>query len=184
MRKRLLAPLIAFAALCLVALAACGGPSVEDMIREDLTSQLDVIKAGGDEFVEEIEASAGDDFASLGVDTAEFTKAYLDGFDYSIDEVTVEDDTATAKVTITCKSLTDIMSQFQTDFYAQLETVDTATLADQDALMKLAGQSLMSVTEAAEPKTTECTFTYTNDGEGTWSADESASTELLNAMTA
>lgn len=183
MRKKLLAPIMLLCAVCLCALTACG-PSVEDLIREDLTSQFDVIKNGGEEFVSEIEQSAGEDFASLGVDTAEFTAAYLNGFDYSIDEVTVKDDTATATVTVTCKSLTDILNNFQNDFYAQLESTDLETLADQDALMQMAGETLMSVTQAAEPKSTECTFTYTNDGEGNWSADESAANELMAAMAA
>lgn len=58
MKKKLLAPIMAVIALCLVALTACGGPSVEDLIREDLTTQFEEIKAGSDELVEDIEANS------------------------------------------------------------------------------------------------------------------------------
>ena len=84
MRKKLLAPIMAVIALCLVALTACGGPSVEGLIREDLTTQFEEIKAGSDELVEDIEANAGAEFDQLGVDPAAFTNSYLDGFDYEI----------------------------------------------------------------------------------------------------
>ena len=37
-------------------------------------------------------------------------KAYFGGFDYVIDDVTVDGDTATATVTLTCKSFDDYMN--------------------------------------------------------------------------
>lgn len=182
MRKPLLSTLVALVAACVVALSGCGGPSVEDMIRTDLTEQLDEIKAGEEDFLDEVEASAGESFAQLGVDPAQFAQSYLDGFTYTIDEVTVEDTTATAKVTMTLKSMGDIISAFETTFADRVGELDLAALTDEQQLYTLGGEVLTEVTEAAEPREVTCEFTYTKDDDGEWSCDDSAETEMMNAM--
>ena len=48
-KKLLLAPLMAVLVACVVVLSGCGGPSVEELITEDLTTQFDEVKNGGDE---------------------------------------------------------------------------------------------------------------------------------------
>ena len=50
-KKLLLAPLMAALVACVVLLSGCGGPSVEELITNDLTSQFDEIKNGGDDFL-------------------------------------------------------------------------------------------------------------------------------------
>ena len=50
-KKLLLAPLMAALVTCVVLLSGCGGPSVEELITNDLTSQFDEIKNGGDDFL-------------------------------------------------------------------------------------------------------------------------------------
>lgn len=182
MKKRLFAPLLALVAICFVALTACGGPSVEDLIREDLTTQFDEIKAGGDDFMEGIEQSAGEDFDTLGVEPRAFAESFLEGFDYQIDDITVDDDTATAKVSLTVKSMGDIINEFQLSYAEYLSGLTEAP--SEDEAYRQAGQMLMDATATVEPKTTDCTFTYSRDDDGEWSADESAETELLNALMA
>ena len=181
MKKKLLVPVVALVAVCLAFLTACGGPSAEDLIREDLTTQFEQVKSGDDELMESIESSAGEDFETLGIDASEFASSYLEGFDYSIDDITVDDATAVATVTVKCKSFADIIGDFQTQLYDALDTLDPAT-ATEDDLYKLAGELLMDATNNAEVKETECEFTYERDDEGTWSATEDASTELTNAL--
>ena len=43
-KKLLLAPLMAVLVACVVVLSGCGGPSVEELITEDLTTQFDEVK--------------------------------------------------------------------------------------------------------------------------------------------
>lgn len=50
-KKLLLAPLMAVLVACVVVLSGCGGPSVEELITEDLTTQFDEVKNGGDDFL-------------------------------------------------------------------------------------------------------------------------------------
>lgn len=183
MKKKVLVPLAMIVVCCLAMLAGCG-PSTEDMIRNDLTSQFDDIKNDSSDIADEVAESAGEDFATIGVDAKAFATAYLEGFDYAINDVTVDGDTATADVTVTCKSLNSILNAFQTSFAAKLNSYDAESLPTEDELNQLAGQLLMEATEAAEPRETACSFTYTKDDDGTWEADESASSAMLNAMMA
>ena len=91
-KKLLLAPLMAALVACVVLLSGCGGPSVEELITNDLTSQFDEIKNGGDDFLSGLEEASGDEFEQLGIDPKEYAKSYLEGFDYKIGDVTVDED--------------------------------------------------------------------------------------------
>lgn len=183
MKKRLFAiPLMAIAAVCMVLLGACGGPSVEDLIRDDLTEQFDALKNGDDEFIDALEDSAGSEFETLGIDPAEYASAYLEGFDYEIGDITVEDSTATAHVTLTLKSMNTIINDFSTQFQEEIEAIDDPTSITEEDLYKRAGEIMVEVTKNTEPKTVECDFTYSKDSDNVWSADDAAGNELMNAM--
>lgn len=181
-KKLLLAPLMAALVACVVLLSGCGGPSVEELITNDLTSQFDEIKNGGDDFLSGLEEASGDEFEQLGIDPKEYAKSYLEGFDYKIGDVTVDEDkgTATADVTITCKSMNKIVEDFATQYQEKIAALDT--MPSEDDLYKMAGQVMVDVTKAAKTKDTKVTFKYTANDDGEWSADDSATTEMMNAM--
>lgn len=108
MKKKFWAvPMALVAVLCTVLLTACGGPKVEDLIRDDLNEGLSAISADDDDFMEGLEQGADGSFEQLGIDPHEFAEAYLDGYAYEIGEITVDKDAgkATAEVTIHMKSL-------------------------------------------------------------------------------
>ena len=105
MKKKFIVPIMALFAACLLVLTGCGGPSAEQLIREDLEAQFAEVKADNEEMIEAIESSAGENFDSLGIEPKEFMNTYLDGFAYTINEITVEDKTANANVTVTAKSM-------------------------------------------------------------------------------
>lgn len=183
MKKKLpLAPLMAALVACVVLLSGCGGPSVEELITNDLTSQFDEIKNGGDDFLSGLEEASGDEFEQLGIDPKEYAKSYLEGFDYKIGDVTVDEDkgTATAEVTITCKSMNKIVEDFATQYQEKIAALDT--MPSEDDLYKMAGQVMVDVTKAAKTKDTKVTFKYSANKDNEWSADDSATTEMMNAM--
>lgn len=186
MKKRLFAvPLVAVAGVCLSLLAGCNaGPAPEEVIKKDLESQFSEMSADNSEFVEAIGESGGSDMELLGIDPEEFAKAYLGDFSYEVGEVTVneEDGTATAKVTIKIKSMTDILTDFQTKFEEEVASLDMSTIESQDDLYKLGGDILMQSTKDAEPTSTECEFDYTKNEDGEWEIQGSAEQELLSAM--
>lgn len=181
-KKLLLAPLMAALVACVVLLSGCGGPSVEELITNDLTSQFDEIKNGGDDFLSGLEEASGDEFEQLGIDPKEYAKSYLEGFDYKIGDVTVDEDkgTATAEVTITCKSMNKIVEDFATQYQEKIAALDE--LPSEDDLYKMAGRVMVDVTKAAKPKDTKVTFKYSCNDDNEWSADDSATTEMMNAM--
>lgn len=78
-KKLLLAPLMAVLVACVVLLSGCGGPSVEELITKDLTTQFDEVKNGGDDFLSGLEEASGDEFEQLGIDPKEYAKSYLEG---------------------------------------------------------------------------------------------------------
>ena len=154
----------------------------EELITNDLTSQFDEIKNGGDDFLSGLEEASGDEFEQLGIDPKEYAKSYLEGFDYKIGDVTVDEDkgTATAEVTITCKSMNKIVEDFATQYQEKVAALDT--MPSEDDLYKMAGQVMVDVTKAAKTKDTKVTFKYSANEDNEWSADDSATTEMMNAM--
>ena len=102
----------ALALVCGLVLAGCStGPSAEELIREDISSALDEVKSLDDDTVEELVESM--DAASLepyGIDGKELIRSMVDGFDYTIDAVTVDEEagTATAELTVTSKSMAEL----------------------------------------------------------------------------
>lgn len=155
-KKLLLAPLMAVLVACVVVLSGCGGPSVEELITEDLTTQFDEVKNGGDDFLSGLEEASGDEFEQLGIDPKEYAKTYLEGFDYKI----VED--------------------FSTQYQEKVAALDT--VPSDDELYKMAGQVMVDVTKATEPRKTTVIFKYTCNDDGEWSADDSVNSEMMDAM--
>ena len=181
-KKLLLAPLMAALVACVVVLSGCGGPSVEELITEDLTTQFDEVKNGGDDFLAGLEEASGDEFEQLGIDPKEYAKTYLEGFDYEIGDVTVDEDkgVATAEGSITCKSMNRSVEHFSSQYQEKVAALDT--VPSDDELYKMAGQVMVDVTKAAKPKDTKVTFKYSANEDNEWSADDSATTEMMNAM--
>ena len=194
-KKLLLAPLMAVLVACVVVLSGCGGPSIEELITEDLTTQFDEVKNGGDDFLSGLEEASGDEFEQLGIDPKEYAKTYLEGFDYEIGDVTVDEDkgvatadvtvdedkgVATAEVSITCKSMNKIVEDFSTQYQEKAAALDT--VPSDDELYKMAGQVMVDVTKATEPRKTTVIFKYTCNDDGEWSADDSVNSEMMDAM--
>lgn len=177
-------PLMALVFACLAFLSGCGGPSVEELIREDIETAFAEISPENEELLSAMTDSAGGGFDQLGIDTTEFATAYLEGFDHKVNEVTVDEDagTAEANVTVKMKSLTAIMSEFASKFQEYLAGVDPSTIESEDALYEQAGTILMDVVKATEPTESDCVFKYEKDSENTWSATEGAEEQILEAM--
>lgn len=91
-------------------LVACGGgQDPAEVVREGVTAELESVKNMDDAAYEEMSSLAGAaGLEEFGIDTKEYLTAYLEGFDYTVDEVTVEGETATATVTLTMKSFTEL----------------------------------------------------------------------------
>ena len=171
---------IALAALCCslvfasAALTACG-PDHEQAIRDALTQELDTIKNLDEGFINEI--ASQDEVANPN----EFFKSYLSGFDYSIGDVTVDGETATATVTLTLKSFNEFNESLTAAMDSLLADDSLVNLSEEDLYTRI-GQSVMDAVNTLEPKQIEpLTITYELvDNE--WTPTSDSQTQLDNAL--
>lgn len=125
-------------------------------------------------------ASAGLD--EYGVSTNQYITSLLDGFDYTIDTVTVAEDgnTATASVSITCKTFTDATARAE-ELSAEFANSEDILGMTEDELNAKIGEIMMQAIDETEPKTTSCELGYTLV-DGTWTIDGDAESEIYTAF--
>lgn len=181
--KRGLAGLLAVALLAFGGLALAGcGPSDEEVVREGVTKELDSLKNLDQGLVDELAAAAGaDQLAEFGIDAKEFVSTYLGGFDYRIDDVTVDGDMATATVTLTCKSFSAYAESIES---ATAELAGDESLADlsEEELDQKLGQTIMdaiAAVPAAETAPVALTFELKDN---TWTPTADAERALSEAL--
>lgn len=166
---------------CVALLGACSGVDPEELIRADLTVNLDLIKNADEEtmdnLMQEIDVSELEEY---GIDGTRFATSLLDGFDYSIDSVTVEDDVATAGLTITCKSASAL--------YGELESITTDLLSDpevytmtEEELYARVGELVMGALDELEARPTSIEVSYSRTSEG-WEMDDASSDAFAQAF--
>lgn len=178
----ILSTLALTAALTATFVGCQGQKSPEELIKADLTQQFDEVKnADSDSWSEEF-GMTDEDFAELGVGANQFISSYLDGFDYKIDDITVDKDkgTATAKVDVTCKKFDEIFAAWFGDYMGKAMSMLNAP---EEEITKLAGETLMNTVNNTAAKTTSCELTYKKDSDGKWAADEKIfEAEIYRAM--
>lgn len=177
-----LALAMAFSA-CLV--AGCSGQSDEEVIRTAITEELDGIKNLDEETVSMLsEGMDVSQLAEFGIDGTEFMTTYLEGFDYSIDGITVDGDTAEAVVTLTCKSYSGFeqaLTDAATDLMSNMSFEDMANMSEEE-LNTLIGQTTMETLKNVEVAPCEpITIEYTK-ANNTWTPSDSASNDVAVAM--
>lgn len=162
-----------------VTLVGCGA-SDEDKIKDAISSELDLIKNHDEATIEELEGSYASQFDQLGIDSGEFVNSWLDGFNYTIDSVTVDGDSATANVTVTVKQLVPVLNEWQPEYEAYV--AENALTLDYSTAMEQAGASFMEKLNAAETTTATVALPLQKDSDGNWTLTSSASTEFANAL--
>ncbi len=178
----LLALAAALAATMLAGLTACGGESPEDVIRKGVTEELESIKNLDQAALDEITAGAGaaDGLDEYGIDVEEFCRTWLDGFDYSVDEVKVDGESATAKVTISCKSLMEGINIFMEKVTALAEDPAAAELSSEELNKKMGTMLVESVGEAPiETNTVDLPYVLNGN---TWEPGAGFDTALSEAF--
>lgn len=162
-------------------LTGCSGADPEDAVRADLTANFDQLKNLEGDALEEIADGMGNTgLEQYGLENTEVITAMLDGFDYTIDSVAVDGDTATAEVTVTSKSMSELMNLDTDALTADLmEAVTSGELdpSDDDAINAWAGEYMMGLVEQIEPSEKTISLTYVNGDDG-WTMDDSSASEV------
>lgn len=162
-------------------LGACSGPSPEEVIREDLTANLDRVKELDDATVEELVSSMGTiGLETYGIEASDVVRSLLDGFDYTIDDITVDDEgtSAVASVSVTCKSASDFterINQAATDLATELmnDPSGLELLSDEEALNARIGEVVMETLDEVELQQTSIEIDYSKT-DGGWTASDAS----------
>ncbi len=168
----------------LTALTGCSGPkSDEQIIRESLASDLDSIKNLDDGFVSELSESINvSQLTMYGIDGGVFMKAYLDGFDYAIDSVTVDGDTAQAQVTFTCKSYQGYQAALQEAVNQRVENPDELAGKSDDEINKEIADIVIGSLTNVEPAATEPVVISYTKVDDEWLLSSSATGDIAAAL--
>lgn len=155
MKKGLIAALLsALLVFSLGAMAGCSSPqSQEDLIRDSLKSELNHLKNADEDvmsqLVSSIESGVGTSniaqLQAMGLSSRDIVASMLEGFDYTIDSVSVSGDEAVAKVTVKAKNFSEFMTDL-TEVVTELMN-DPSSLAGmtQDQIMMTVGDKVKGV---------------------------------------
>lgn len=162
-------------------LTGCAGADPEEAVRADLTTNLDQIKNLDEAAISELAEQMGDaGLEDYGIETTDLIASMAAGFDYTINSVTVDGDTATASVTVTCKSATELMDL---DYDAMTEDLLEAVgsgevdVSDEASVNAWTGEYLMGLLDALEPAEKDLDLTYVNGSDG-WELDDDSRTAV------
>ncbi|WP_165171752.1 hypothetical protein [Adlercreutzia sp. ZJ242] len=171
----------ALLAFSLVALTGCGAND-EQVIREAIADELDSYKTLDDEVVNTLIADMdADELSDYGIDGAEFIKSYLSGFDYTIDSVTVDGDTAEAVITMTCKSYSGYEKALEEAATSIMEDESILKMSEEE-VNALIGSTIMDALDSVEVAQTEpVTIEYTKSG-NVWEPAASTSNDVATAL--
>lgn len=164
-----------------VALTGCG-PSDEEVIREGVTAQLEAIKTLDPALLDELSKGAGTaEMAAYGIEPKEFVTSYLAGFDYRVDEITVDGDKAQANVVLTCKSLKEFEKAFTEATQALASYEAVANMTEAEITSKI-GQTIMDTLGALQPVETAPIAIGYELKDDTWAPDSSAEKAVSDAL--
>lgn len=179
--------LVAVMLCCMLAvtmgLTGCSGASAEDAIESSLTAELDQVKSLDKNFISTIASYMDvDRFRDYGVDGTEFVTAYFDGFDYSIDTIAVDDDTARAIVTLTCTSYSDFHSRLNTASSAMAQNASEYVDMSREDLARVYGTLLMDTLDDVKlAQTKPMTLTFKRK-DNTWEMQENLESEIASFL--
>ncbi len=162
-------------ALGLCAFGCAPQKTSEEIIREGVTQEFDHMQ---DTVSNAMGGNTG--LSQFGVDDKKFTNAWLSEFKYTIDDIKVDGNQATATVTITCKSLSQALNQWNTQLNALVADPSTYQLSE-DELNKKIGSMLMECINNAPAVTTTVQLPYVLEG-NTWKPGSNFETELSKAF--
>lgn len=182
---------IALAALAVVAIflvvtfvvPGIGGGSPDQAVEAVVAERLDAFKNGDDDAIEEVSDIINDGWMDLaygstledcGTDSTEYARVMLDGFDYTIDGVDVDESAGTAEVevTVTSRDVFEVIDNFEYMLDAYQSSDEYAyTTVDQD--LERYGTMLIEAANNADLSSDNSfTLTLEEDGDGEWELDE------------
>lgn len=175
---------LAFSAAAFV---GCSEESADEaMIREALTAELDSIKNLDDDFMTELTAGTDAEASTIyGIAFEDFMAAYLLGFDYDIEDVSVSEDGASAVATVelTCKSLADMQTTLTANIQKVLESEEAASMGEEE-LNDLLAQAVVEALGSVEPTAIEPIVLEYAKANNVWTPTSESEQAIVSALLA
>ena len=171
--------------LIALALAACNfGPSAEEIIRDGISERMDQLSDPQSQAYQDMvnSLSGAEGIDELGLDANEVVDSLFGELTYEIGDIEVDDEagTATAQVSVTCRSLTDVTTRFLTSALGDMGSlIGTST---QEDMLTQAGDLFMDALEQTDPQQTDLELSCTEGEENVWTLDESATNAIASAL--
>ena len=109
-------------------------------------------------------------------------KTYLDGFDYTVGDIKVDGEKATASITLKIKSFNSINTEMQNVSADMLGSADELAEMSEDELMVKMGEVIMGIIEKTELKETEPIEISYELKDKVWTATTESEQNITNAM--
>ena len=163
------------------ALAGCG-PSNEELVRQAVTDELERVKAHDADLLAQLAAGPeAEALAAYGLDAQEFLASYLEGFDYRIDDVTVEEGTAQATVVLTCRSFDALDAGLTEAVQALAQGEGVANMGEEETNL-LVGQAFVDALSSIEPSEKAPIVLEFEQKDKAWTAAPSAEQAVVSAL--
>lgn len=165
----------------LLALTGCG-PSNEERIEQAVSQPLEAIKAKDEATLTSLLSdNAKQQISDIGIDPASYMSAYLDGFDYALGPVTINKDTATVDLTITCKTTDSIFSALQQKATEDFESGASANNTEEQTKSEVA-ENTLDLINAAPPVQHDPITVTLHKVDKSWIVESDINGALLKAL--
>jgi len=177
MKKVLMVVISVVAALTMMIMVAGCGKSDEQVIKDGISSELDQFKDVNSDQWQQNMSSLDSTLSGYGISSTDLVSSWVEGFDYQIGDVTIDGDTATVQVTITCKQLYPVMSAATQTL---MNDPDVSTMSVTDLQTKV-GTEIMKEFQNATPVTTTISVPCEKSG-NSWTESAGAEAEYTKAL--
>ena len=119
--------------------------------------------------------------SDIGIDPMSYMSAYLDGFDYALGPITINKDTATADLTITCKTTDSIFAGLEKKATEDFESGASANNTEEQTKSEVA-ESTLDLINAAPPVQHDPITVTLHKVDKSWIVDSDINGALLIAL--
>lgn len=173
-----------------VAIVGCsGGQSDEQAIKAELDKELGMLKNPTEENLKTLlgdNISQLDQVKAMGIDPIELIQHMFAKFDYSVGDVKVDGDTATAKLTLTNVDLQSVMNDVKSNMTSDSEFVakvqEAASSGDMTKVYPLIFEKMYAAIDASDKLVTSDVEMKLDKKDGQWTVNEDNMSDIVSSM--
>ena len=154
----------------------------EERIKQAVSQPLEAIKTKDEATLTSLLSDdAKQQISDIGIDPASYMSAYLDGFDYALGPITINKDTATVDLTITCKTTDSIFSALQQKATEDFESGASANNTEEQTKSEVA-ENTLDLINAAPPVQHDPITVTLHKVDKSWIVESDINGALLKAL--